>query len=132
MTHSIQYCKHCGIQYTYQGSGEGCFDQLCSNEYCEECNTAIKEVLSKIPIKNVKRYVTFDRNFEWQLKDAPIYEEVKIEFENRNCPMYQMISWNTMAIPYSYKWCKLFYTKDEILVNAMVDINTKKVIGYTK
>lgn len=132
MTHLIQYCKHCGIQYIFQGSGEGCFNQLCSNEYCEECNTAIKEALSKISIKNVKRYVKFDRNFEWQLKDAPTYEEVKKEFDSRSIPMYQIISWETMAIPYSYKWCKLFYTKDDIFVYAMVDKDTKKVIGYTK
>lgn len=132
MTHSITYCKHCGTQYTFQGSGEGCFNQLCSNEYCEECNSAIKDTLAKIPIKNVKRYVLFDRDFDWQLKNAPTYEEVKAEFDTKICPMYEYISWNTLAIPYSYKWCKLFYTKDEIFVYAMIDKDTKKIIGYTK
>lgn len=132
MTHLIKYCKHCGEQYTFQGSGEGCFDQLCSETHCEECNLAIKEVLSKIPIKNVKRYVEFDKNFDWQLNNPPSYEEIKAEFDNRSVPMYRMISWDTLAIAYSYKWCKLFYTKDKIYVSAMIDKNTKKVIGYTK
>lgn len=132
MTHYTKYCKHCGTQYIFQGSGEGCFDQLCSDEYCKECNTAIKEALSKISIKNIKRYVKFDRNFNWELKNAPTYEEVKKEFDTRSVPMYQFIAPNCMAIPYSYKWCKLFYTENEILIYAMVDINTKEIIGYTK
>lgn len=132
MIHRIQYCKHCGIQYTFQASGEGCFDQLCSDIYCEECNTAIKEALSKIPIKNVKRYVEFDKNFNWELDNPPTYEEVKKEFDNRNIPMYRMLSWNILAIPYSYKWCTLFYTKDKIYVSAIINKETKQIIGYTK
>ena len=132
MTHYIQYCKHCGTEYTFQGSGEGCFNQLCSETYCEECNSAIKEVLSTIPIKNIKKYVEFDKNFDWQLNNPPTYEEIKKEFDNKIIPMYQYISWNTLAIPYSYKWCKLFYTENKIFVYAMVDKDTNKVIGYTK
>jgi hypothetical protein len=120
------------MKYIFQGSGEGYFSQLCSDEYCEECNTSIKEALSKIPIKNVKRYVKFDRNFDWDLKNAPTYKEVKKEFDNKAIRMYCMINWDTPAISYSYKWCTLFYTKNEIFVNAMVDKDTEKVIGYTK
>lgn len=47
-------CKHCGIEYLFQASGEGCLERPESANYCGECQTVIDEALKKIPVKEVK------------------------------------------------------------------------------
>lgn len=51
MIHYIQQCKHCGARYTYQASGQGCFDKYNNREYCPDCYKAILDALAKIPVK---------------------------------------------------------------------------------
>lgn len=57
----IQYCwcKHCGIRYSHQFSGPGCFNQLSSRDYCDECNLKIKEALSTIPKKVYTKFFEY-------------------------------------------------------------------------
>lgn len=54
MQHISCRCKHCGKSYTYCTYGNGPqfgTEEGCSMEYCGECQTAINEALSKIPVK---------------------------------------------------------------------------------
>lgn len=44
-------CTHCGVKYEYQHSGFRSVPQLCSNDYCEECQVAIDNALKRIPVK---------------------------------------------------------------------------------
>jgi len=54
-------CKHCGKEYSYQASGEGCFDKLNNREYCPECWAAILAALEKIPVHYSKRLKEVER-----------------------------------------------------------------------
>lgn len=47
MKHIIKQCKHCGTRYTYQASGEGCFDGYNNRDYCPECYQALLKMLIK-------------------------------------------------------------------------------------
>ena len=50
----IQDCKHCGVQYEAQYSGENVLDvprEYQDLEYCPECKKAIVDALSTIPVK---------------------------------------------------------------------------------
>ena len=51
MRHIISRCEHCGKEYFYQASGDGCFDSLNDRHYCPECKQAIIDALSKIPVQ---------------------------------------------------------------------------------
>ena len=57
MTHYTRRCKHCGITYGWQGSGEGCFSPINDRWYCPECKEAIIKALEKIPRKIEHRFV---------------------------------------------------------------------------
>ena len=48
MKHIIKQCKHCGTRYTYQASGEGCFDGYNNRDYCPECYQALLNALAII------------------------------------------------------------------------------------
>ena len=54
MQHISCRCKHCGKSYSYCTYGNGPqfgTEEGCSMEYCGECQTAINDALSKIPVK---------------------------------------------------------------------------------
>ena len=51
----ITRCKHCGREYSYQASGDGCFNKWNNRDYCPECIDAIIQALSKIPVRYKKR-----------------------------------------------------------------------------
>jgi hypothetical protein len=54
-------CKHCGKEYHYQASGEGCHDRTNNRDYCPECMEAILEALDKIPKKYEVRFKKIER-----------------------------------------------------------------------
>lgn len=56
-THRGKRCKHCQRFYYYQGSGDGCFDNLNDERYCPECMKDILKVLNKIPLHSKKTWV---------------------------------------------------------------------------
>lgn len=59
MQHIKYRCKHCRKTYLYCTYGNGPqygTESGCSEEYCGECQTAITEALSKIPIKFQPKY----------------------------------------------------------------------------
>lgn len=54
MEHINIRCKHCKKEYTYCTYGNGPqygTEEGCSKEYCAECQKAIDNALSKIPVK---------------------------------------------------------------------------------
>lgn len=56
MIHEIKRCKHCYRQYSYQASGDGCFNPVNDKDYCPECMSVINEALSKITKKFEPRF----------------------------------------------------------------------------
>lgn len=52
----IKQCKHCGTRYTYQASGDGCFDRYNNSEYCPDCYRVMMIALDKIPKKYHPQY----------------------------------------------------------------------------
>lgn len=70
-------CKHCGREYTFQASGEGCLDNYNDKDYCPTCKKAIVDALSKVPKKFVGIYkeIPLDNNL------LPIFKEIKEEDE---------------------------------------------------
>lgn len=57
----INRCKHCGKEYSYQASGEGCFDRLNNRDYCPDCWAAILAALEQIPVQYKKRLNEIER-----------------------------------------------------------------------
>ena len=57
-------CKHCGKEYSYQASGEGCNNKLNNEEYCPECMKAILDALEKIPVRFEHRWKKIERPSE--------------------------------------------------------------------
>ena len=81
MTHEYKECKHCLSDYSYQGSGFGCFDEDNDDTYCPECKKAINEALKQIPRKFEYKFVpTDDVNLETLLHWE---QEHKREVEER-------------------------------------------------
>lgn len=62
MKHIIARCKHCGVEYIYSASGEGCHDELNDREYCHECKKAMIEALKRIPVKFIKAFKTVNQD----------------------------------------------------------------------
>ena len=57
MTHTHKRCKHCQTQYTWQGSGNGCFHELNDDRYCPDCKQVIVEALKSVSKKYKKQFV---------------------------------------------------------------------------
>ena len=57
-------CKHCGKEYSYQASGEGCNNKLNNEDYCPECMKAILDALEKIPVRFEHRWKKIERPSE--------------------------------------------------------------------
>ena len=57
-------CKHCGKEYSYQASGEGCNNKLNNEDYCPECMKAILDALDKIPVRFEHRWKKIERPSE--------------------------------------------------------------------
>ena len=74
----IVRCKHCGKEYSYQASGDGCFDKLNNKDYCPECMKAILDALDKIPKRYEWRYNRCERPDE---KTIEKFREMKKVFE---------------------------------------------------
>ena len=80
MQHFIRRCKHCKKQYTYCTYGNGKeygTEEGCSMDYCAECQKAIDEALSKIPVKFKPILVEIDKPELY-----PIFEQIKKKVEN--------------------------------------------------
>lgn len=98
----IFYCKACGIEYQHQCSGEGCFEEKSSRDYCSHCHTAIKPLINdieelKTKLKKFENEVPelgyqdwvevndskfdFDTIFSWMSNDDMV-EHTKVTFKN--------------------------------------------------
>ena len=77
MQHYTLRCKHCGSIYTYctYENNDG-----CSKDYCGECQTAINNVLNKIPKKISKRIDILTDKAE-QLRLDSIFDINKHKYE---------------------------------------------------
>lgn len=58
----IKRCKHCGQEYSYQMSGEGCHDKYNNKDYCPTCYEVMMTALEKVPIKYHPQYVEVKQN----------------------------------------------------------------------
>lgn len=96
MIHYIQQCKHCGKRYTYQASGEGCFDKYNNCEYCPDCYKAILDALAKIPVKYHPQWVEIEEGKDKILKAlSELKEKYKEETKNANFPCaIKMVSYD--------------------------------------
>lgn len=67
-----QECKHCGVEYETQYSGENVLEiprEYQDHEYCPECKKAIVDALGTIPVKfDYKFVVTNEVNLNTLLK----------------------------------------------------------------
>lgn len=78
MTHYKRICKHCGINYIWQGSGYSCYDNYNNRDYCPICQKAIIEALEKISIKRKVEYVETiltEKEFDLLLKVEDLYRD---------------------------------------------------------
>ncbi len=105
-------CTHCGTHYYYQGSGEGCLDDLNNPPFCMDCKNVIKEALSKVPIKFEFRYV--------DIKElGPEYQYITKE---------KIIEWNRdfedgkVGLWFIRIGCPLFDIKDPSNIEKMIII----------
>lgn len=60
MEHYILRCKHCNKEYTYCTYGNGPefgTEEGCSKTYCADCQKAIDDALSKIPIRYTSKMI---------------------------------------------------------------------------
>lgn len=62
MRYVIKQCKHCGTRYTYQASGEGCFDGYNNRDYCPECYQALLNAFNNIPVKYHPQFVEIKKD----------------------------------------------------------------------
>jgi rubredoxin len=60
MMHLIKRCRHCKTVYTWQASGEGCFNELNDETYCPDCKKVIIEALKSVSQKFKKVWVETD------------------------------------------------------------------------
>lgn len=77
-THTYKRCQHCGIRYSYQGSGHGCNEPLNDGTWCPQCKQAVLDALKALPRHFECRYrniqemtprfedVTLERLLEWE------------------------------------------------------------------
>ena len=56
-SHAFRECKHCGIRYSYQRSGHGCFDETNDETYCRECKKVIIKALINVPKKFETKFI---------------------------------------------------------------------------
>lgn len=65
-------CAHCGDQYTYQASGEGCGNKLNDGTWCSDCKHAVLQALAAVP----RRYEQRFRNIR---EMGDVYEHVTLD-----------------------------------------------------
>ena len=86
-------CKHCGKEYSYQASGEGCNNKLNNEEYCPECMKAILNALEKIPVRFEHRWHECERPDDKiieRLKELKKEDDEKIAKENEEFRQEQL------------------------------------------
>lgn len=88
----INHCKHCGIIYHYQASGEGCFAETNDRDYCPSCKKAIIDTLNNIPIKFIKKWkIINDIKYE-TLEQIKIDDSIKNTNYIRTCKVIMPIN----------------------------------------
>lgn len=127
----LLWCKHCGVQYEYQASGHGCFNQKASDEYCAECNTAIREALAPIKKKVYRKYFPcpeFGEDFNFVLNEQFTWDkQCRCIWTYLNGHMYLPIK---IKDPNHYDknitvWCS---EGREALVEGKFDIETDELL----
>lgn len=83
MKSQYRFCNHCGSEYLYYISGDGCLDELNDSVYCSDCKKEIIKILKKIPKKfgwkNVGTdEVTLEQLLEWEKESLGSYRGIGI------------------------------------------------------
>ena len=90
-TQYTRRCGHCNSHYTFIGSHHGEFRQeelkLNDERYCPNCYAAVLDVLSRIPVKIDKRFVTIDMDKETFMKLKEKHDE-RIAEQQKNNPYF--------------------------------------------
>lgn len=91
MQHWILRCKHCNREYVYCTYGNGPeygTEEGCSQEYCAECQKAINDSLSKIPVKYREHLEEID--FTPELIEA--FKKLKNKRENDETGVFPSVT----------------------------------------
>jgi len=126
----IKYCLQCGIQYEYQASGEGCFDQKVSSEYCERCNAIAKPIIeeSKKKLISALKDIPREWDFKWIEDDPNLFDDIFnwMRAPSLKTSVFQMIdgiSWLYCTTPYKQHKIRIgFDDKEEKRVQIFKNI----------
>lgn len=85
----IRYCEHCGTEYNFQTSGEGCFDQKVSGKYCEECFSVVSPIIEKYnkDMQKALFNIPIKYEFRWVEDDPLLFDEIYVWMKHLNNSM---------------------------------------------
>lgn len=140
MTHQIKYCKNCGIEYSFQASGEGIFEQLVTEAYCLECSESIKEVKEearKLMTKYNKQMVEIldeigqKATQSWKVTDKVEFNKLFDFIKENPDSSYQSMSGKTMMLECTkrYKYDK--FNEGTFRCGIIDDVPTVEGWTYT-
>lgn len=137
MQHWILRCKHCNKEYTYCTYGNGPeygTEEGCSQEYCAECQKAINEALSKIPVKFREELVeidgselqeTFNNIKEAHIENIAFPNIVSCGFDSTDYDITEIYQYKNKR--YEVKWNEETPEDKHTFVVKEYDIINKKV-----
>lgn len=111
----IKYCLQCGIQYDYQASGEGCFDQKVSSEYCERCNAIAKPIIeeSKKKLTSALKTIPREWEFQWIEDDPKLFDDI---FDWMRAPSLKMSVFQMIEDEMSWLYCNTPYKQHKVRI----------------
>lgn len=119
----IKQCKHCGTRYTYQASGDGCFDRYNNREYCPDCYRAMMMALDKIPKKYHPQYkeVEIDNTIIEALERMKKEYDDKILSNKLLVPVRKLVGHN--GDEFIYKGNHYIYSDGKLFLLSEFDAN---------
>jgi hypothetical protein len=101
-THQYKRCGHCGVEYSYQGSGHGCLETLNDPTWCRTCKQAVDDALKAVPRRFECRYrhthempdrfldVTLEKLLEWEQENLAPRAEGKLVAQRVFAPLFNL------------------------------------------
>ncbi len=114
MKTTIKRCAHCGQEYSYQMSGEGCNATLNNGKYCPDCMLAIIHALDKIPVRFEPRWNTL----------KTVEDSIKNDFKELYTKELEIKN-DSFVLPRAHK---LMYLPNDIVSAVEVNINFIKYL----
>lgn len=141
MEHISRRCKHCNKEYTYCTYGNGPdwgTEKHCSMDYCGECQKAINDALSKIPVRySYKMELISKEEFDYVNKIIDTqYQEYKKETSGNVFGLTQSVIENEYVDIDGCYFGHIYYTRGtkengdiEIKQSMEYDLIDKKLTG---